>query len=242
VIEFRDVHKHFGQLHVLRGITLSVQEREVIVVIGPSGSGKSTMLRTINRLEGIESGTLSVAGIAVHDPKVDVNRLRKDVGMVFQSFNLFPHLTAAENVMLAPMKVRGLSKKEARERANALLAKVGIPEKADVHPPRLSGGQQQRVAIARALAMDPRVMLFDEPTSALDAEMIREVLDVMRQLAEEGMTMMVVSHEVGFAREASDRVVFMDEGRIIEDSPTAQFFEAPREERAKQFLAKVIRH
>jgi putative glutamine transport system ATP-binding protein len=242
VIEFRDVHKHFGQLHVLRGITLSVQEREVIVVIGPSGSGKSTMLRTINRLEGIESGTLNVGGIAVHDPKVDVNRLRKDVGMVFQSFNLFPHLTAAQNVMLAPMKVRGLSKKAARERALALLAKVGIPEKADVHPPQLSGGQQQRVAIARALAMEPRVMLFDEPTSALDAEMIREVLDVMRQLANEGMTMMVVSHEVGFAREASDRVVFMDEGRIIEDSPTAQFFEAPREERAKQFLAKVIRH
>jgi putative glutamine transport system ATP-binding protein len=242
VIEFRDVHKHFGQLHVLRGITLSVQEREVVVVIGPSGSGKSTMLRTINRLEGIESGTLNVGGIAVHDPKVDVNRLRKNVGMVFQSFNLFPHLTAAENVMLAPTKVRGLTGKAARERALALLDKVGIPEKADVHPARLSGGQQQRVAIARALAMEPRVMLFDEPTSALDAEMIREVLDVMRQLAEEGMTMMVVSHEVGFAREASDRVVFMDEGRIIEDSPTAQFFEAPREERAKQFLAKVIRH
>ncbi|MGH2472214.1 MAG: amino acid ABC transporter ATP-binding protein [Candidatus Limnocylindria bacterium] len=242
MIEFRDVHKHFGQLHVLRGITLSVQEREVIVVIGPSGSGKSTMLRTINRLEGIESGTLTVGSIAVHDPKVDVNRLRKNVGMVFQSFNLFPHLTAAENVMLAPTKVRGLNRKAARERALALLDKVGIPEKADVHPARLSGGQQQRVAIARALAMEPRVMLFDEPTSALDAEMIREVLDVMRQLAEEGMTMMVVSHEVGFAREASDRVVFMDEGRIIEDSPTAQFFEAPREERAKQFLAKVIRH
>jgi putative glutamine transport system ATP-binding protein len=242
VIEFRDVHKHFGQLHVLRGITLSVQEREVVVVIGPSGSGKSTMLRTINRLEGIESGTLNVGGIAVHDPKVDVNQLRKNVGMVFQSFNLFPHLTAAENVMLAPTKVRGLNGKAAREQALALLDKVGIPEKADVHPARLSGGQQQRVAIARALAMEPRVMLFDEPTSALDAEMIREVLDVMRQLAEEGMTMMVVSHEVGFAREASDRVVFMDEGRIIEDSPTAQFFEAPREERAKQFLAKVIRH
>jgi putative glutamine transport system ATP-binding protein len=242
VIEFRDVHKHFGQLHVLRGITLSVQEREVVVVIGPSGSGKSTMLRTINKLEGIESGTLTVGGIAVHDPKVDVNKLRKNVGMVFQSFNLFPHLTAAQNVMLAPTKVRGLDRKAARERALALLDKVGIPEKADVHPARLSGGQQQRVAIARALAMEPRVMLFDEPTSALDAEMIREVLDVMRQLAEEGMTMMVVSHEVGFAREASDRVVFMDEGRIIEDSPTAQFFEAPREERAKQFLAKVIRH
>jgi putative glutamine transport system ATP-binding protein len=162
--------------------------------------------------------------------------------MVFQSFNLFPHLTAAENVMLAPMKVRGLSKKVARERAVALLQKVGIPEKADEHPAQLSGGQQQRVAIARALAMDPRVMLFDEPTSALDAEMIREVLDVMRELAREGMTMMVVSHEVGFAREASDRVVFMDEGRIIEDSPTAQFFESPREERARQFLSKVIRH
>jgi len=242
VIDFRDVHKHFGQLHVLRGITLTVKEREVVVVIGPSGSGKSTMLRTINRLEGIESGTLNVGGIAVHHPKVDVNRLRKNVGMVFQSFNLFPHLTAAENVMLAPTKVRGLGAKAARERALALLDKVGIPEKADVHPARLSGGQQQRVAIARALAMEPRVMLFDEPTSALDAEMIREVLDVMRQLAEEGMTMMVVSHEVGFAREASDRVVFMDEGRIIEDSPTAQFFASPREERAKQFLAKVIRH
>jgi putative glutamine transport system ATP-binding protein len=242
VIEFRDVHKHFGALHVLRGINLSVNEREVVVVIGPSGSGKSTMLRTINRLEPIESGTLNVDGIAVHSADVDVNGLRKRVGMVFQSFNLFPHLTAAENVMLAPMKVRGLSRKQARERALALLDKVGIPEKADVHPPRLSGGQQQRVAIARALAMDPRIMLFDEPTSALDAEMIREVLDVMRQLAREGMTMMVVSHEVGFAREASDRVVFMDEGRIIEDSPTAEFFASPREERAKQFLSKVIRH
>ena len=240
MIEFRDVHKHFGQLHVLRGITLSVQEREVVVVIGPSGSGKSTMLRTINRLEGIESGTLNVGGIAVHDPKVDVNKLRKHVGMVFQSFNLFPHLTAAENVMLAPTKVRGLDGKAARERALALLDKVGIPEKADVHP-RVLSGVRQRGRDRPALAMD-RGSCFREPTSALDAEMIREVLDVMRQLAEEGMTMMVVSHEVGFAREASDRVVFMDEGRIIEDSPTAQFFEAPREERAKQFLAKVIRH
>jgi putative glutamine transport system ATP-binding protein len=200
------------------------------------------MLRTINRLEAIESGTLTVDGLAVHASTLDVNLLRKRVGMVFQSFNLFPHLTAAENVMLAPMKVRGLSKKVARERAVALLQKVGIPEKADEHPAQLSGGQQQRVAIARALAMDPRVMLFDEPTSALDAEMIREVLDVMRELAREGMTMMVVSHEVGFAREASDRVVFMDEGRIIEDSPTAEFFESPREERARQFLSRVIRH
>jgi len=242
MIEFKDVHKHFGQLHVLRGIDLSVNEREVVVVIGPSGSGKSTMVRTINRLEAIESGTLIVDGMKVHDKDLDVNALRRNVGMVFQSFNLFPHLTAAENVMLAPTKVRGLAKSEARGRAMALLEKVGIPEKADVHPVRLSGGQQQRVAIARALAMDPRIMLFDEPTSALDAEMIREVLDVMRNLASEGMTMLVITHEVGFAREASNRVVFMDEGRIIEDSPTAEFFEHPREERAKQFLSKVIKH
>jgi putative glutamine transport system ATP-binding protein len=242
VIEFRDVHKHFGALHVLRGINLTVKERDVVVIIGPSGSGKSTMIRTINKLEPIDSGQLVVDGLPVHDPGVDVNKLRRDVGMVFQSFNLFPHLTAAENVMLAPRKVRGMSKAEARAKAMALLEKVGIPEKADQHPPRLSGGQQQRVAIARALAMDPRIMLFDEPTSALDAEMIREVLDVMRNLAREGMTMLVITHEVGFAREASNRVVFMDEGRIIEDSPTAGFFEAPREERAKQFLSKVIKH
>jgi putative glutamine transport system ATP-binding protein len=242
LIEFHDVHKHFGALHVLRGIDLSVKEREVVVVIGPSGSGKSTMIRTINRLEPIDSGTLVVDGIKVHDRDVDVNALRRDVGMVFQSFNLFPHLTAAENIMLAPMKVRGQSKTDARTRAEALLAKVGIPEKADVHPARLSGGQQQRVAIARALAMEPKIMLFDEPTSALDAEMIREVLDVMRELAKEGMTMLVISHEVGFAREASDRVVFMDGGRIIEDTPTAEFFERPREERSRQFLSKVIKH
>lgn len=242
MIEFRDVHKHFGQLHVLRGINLAVTEREVVVVIGPSGSGKSTMVRTVNRLEPIDSGSLIVDGMKVHERSVDVNALRRNVGMVFQSFNLFPHLTAAENVMLAPVKVRGLGKREARDRAIALLEKVGIPEKADVHPVRLSGGQQQRVAIARALAMEPKIMLFDEPTSALDAEMIREVLDVMRRLASEGMTMLVITHEVGFAREASNRVVFMDEGRIIEDSPTREFFEHPREERAKQFLSKVIKH
>ena len=242
VIEFRDVHKHFGPLHVLRGINLTVNERDVVVVIGPSGSGKSTMIRTINKLEPIDSGELVVDGLPVHDPHVDVNKLRRDVGMVFQSFNLFPHLTAAENVMLAPRKVRGVSKDEARAKAVALLEKVGIPEKADQHPTRLSGGQQQRVAIARALAMGPKIMLFDEPTSALDAEMIREVLDVMRDLAREGMTMLVITHEVGFAREASNRVVFMDEGRIIEDSPTAAFFDSPREERAKQFLSKVIKH
>jgi putative glutamine transport system ATP-binding protein len=242
VIEFRDVHKHFGVLHVLRGITLTVQEREVIVIIGPSGSGKSTLIRTVNRLEPIESGALSVNGIRVDGRDVDVNRLRREVGMVFQSFNLFPHLTALQNVMLAPTQVRKLSTAAARAKAMTLLEKVGIPEKAGAHPAQLSGGQQQRVAIARALAMDPKVMLFDEPTSALDAEMIREVLDVMRQLAHEGMTMLVVSHELGFAREAANRVLFMDEGRIIEDAPPAEFFAAPKEERARQFLSKVIRH
>ncbi len=242
MIEFIDVHKHYGPLHVLRGITLRVEEREVVVIIGPSGSGKSTMIRTVNRLEPIERGTLTVNGLHVEDRRTDVNKLRRDVGMVFQSFNLFPHLTAVENVMLAPVRARGLSKAVAREKATALLAKVGIGEKAGHFPAQLSGGQQQRVAIARALAMDPKIMLFDEPTSALDAEMIREVLDVMRALAKEGMTMMVVSHELGFAREAANRILFMDEGRIIEDSPAAEFFTAPKEERAKQFLSKVIRH
>ena len=242
IIEFQDVHKWFGPLHVLNGIDLTVSEGEVIVIIGPSGSGKSTLIRTIDRLEPIQRGKLVVDGIAVHEPKVDVNRLRRQVGMVFQSFNLFPHLSAAENIMLAPRKVRGLSTEAARKLAEALLEKVGIPEKADQMPARLSGGQQQRVAIARALAMEPKIMLFDEPTSALDAEMIREVLDVMRQLAKDGMTMLVVTHEIGFAREASDRVLFMDGGRIIEDTPTAEFFAGAREERARQFLAKVIHH
>ncbi|MBI2773312.1 MAG: amino acid ABC transporter ATP-binding protein [Chloroflexi bacterium] len=242
IIEFDDVHKWFGPLHVLDGIKLTVDEGEVVVIIGPSGSGKSTLIRTVDRLEPIQQGRLTVDGVAVHDPKVDVNALRRRVGMVFQSFNLFPHLTAAENIMLAPTKVKGLSRTDARARADELLTKVGIPEKADQLPARLSGGQQQRVAIARALAMDPKIMLFDEPTSALDAEMIREVLDVMRQLAREGMTMLVVTHEIGFAREASNRVVFMDGGRIIEDTPTAEFFAGAREERARQFLSKVIRH
>ncbi|HEV8469168.1 MAG TPA: amino acid ABC transporter ATP-binding protein [Candidatus Limnocylindria bacterium] len=242
MIEFEAVHKWFGTLHVLDGIDLKVDEGEVVVIIGPSGSGKSTLIRTVDRLEPIQRGRLVVNGLTVSDPKVDVNRLRRQVGMVFQSFNLFPHLTAAENIMLAPTKVKGTSTAAARDSALQLLDKVGIPEKADQLPARLSGGQQQRVAIARALAMDPTIMLFDEPTSALDAEMIREVLDVMRQLAKEGMTMLVVSHELGFAREASDRVVFMDEGRIIEDTPTADFFVSPKEERARQFLSKVIRH
>src|SRR5213596_913322 len=240
MIEFRDVHKHFGSLYVLRGITLAVREGEVLVIIGPSGSGKSTLLRTINRLEPIESGTLVVDGIAVHEINTDVNRLRKRVGMVFQSFNLFPHLTAAENVMLAPTKVHGIPTKEARERALALLAKVGIPEKADVHPARLSGGQQQRVAIARALAMEPKVMLFDEPTSALDPEVIGEVLEVMVHLAHEGTTMVVVTHEMGFAREVGDRVVFMDHGEVLEEGAPAQFFTHPRHERLQAFLSKIL--
>jgi len=242
VIEFQDVHKHFGALHVLQGITLRVAEGEVVVIIGPSGSGKSTMIRTVNRLEAVDRGTLTVNGIRVDDKKVDVNRLRRDVGMVFQQFNLFPHLTVLENVMLAPVRAGGVAPAKARVAAMSLLEKVGIPEKADEHPARLSGGQQQRVAIARALAMGPKVMLFDEPTSALDAEMIREVLDVMRDLAKEGMTMLVVSHELGFAREAANRILFMDGGRIIENSPADEFFTAPKEERAKQFLSKVIRH
>ena len=242
IIELEGVHKWFGPLHVLDGIDLKVAEGEVVVIIGPSGSGKSTLIRTIDRLEPIQRGRLEVNGVVVSDPRVDVNALRRQVGMVFQSFNLFPHLTAAGNIMLAPMKVKGMSKAAAHARARQLLEKVGIPEKADQLPARLSGGQQQRVAIARALAMDPKIMLFDEPTSALDAEMIREVLDVMRQLAHEGMTMLVVTHEIGFAREASHRVVFMDAGRIIEDSPTAAFFAGAREERARQFLSKVIHH
>lgn len=242
IIEFRDVHKWFGHLHVLQGLSYSVREGEVVVVIGPSGSGKSTMLRCLNRLEPIDRGELVVDGLPVHDRQVDVNRLRREVGMVFQSFNLFPHMTAAENIMLAPLEVRHLSREEARARAKLLLQKVGIPEKAQVYPTQLSGGQQQRVAIARALAMEPRIMMFDEPTSALDPEMIREVLDVMRDLAREGMTMLVVSHEMGFAHEVSDRIIFMDVGRVVEDRPTAEFFASPREERTRQFLSKILHH
>mgnify|MGYP001580916073 CR=1 FL=1 len=242
MIDLRAVNKWFADLHVLKDISLCVRPGERVVVCGPSGSGKSTMLRCINRLEAHQSGRIVVDGIELNEDTQNIAAVRREVGMVFQQFNLFPHLTAAENIMLAPTKVRGLSGAAARKRAEELLAKVGIPEKAEQLPARLSGGQQQRVAIARALAMDPKIMLFDEPTSALDAEMIREVLDVMRQLAQEGMTMVVVTHEIGFAREASDRVVFMDAGRIIEDSPTGEFFGGAREERARQFLSKVIHH
>ncbi len=240
MIQFQDVHKHFGPLHVLNGIDLHVAQSEVVVVIGPSGSGKSTLIRTVNRLEPIESGTLIVNGIPVHDRKVDVNRLRRDVGMVFQSFNLFPHLTALGNVMLTPTRVKRIPGDKAREQAMALLTKVGIPEKADAHPVRLSGGQQQRVAIARALAMDPMVMLFDEPTSALDPEMINEVLDTMKDLAREGMTMIVVTHEMGFAKEVADRVVFMADAQIVEVGTPEHFFTDPTEDRTKLFLSQIL--
>ena len=253
VIKAEDVHKRFHSLEVLKGINLTVEGGEVVVIIGPSGSGKSTFLRCLNHLEKINSGRIEINGHfigyrqasdgrLIEESDRKVSRQRAEIGMVFQRFNLFPHMTVIENVMEAPVLVKGIAKNVARQRALDLLAQVGLPEKADVYPAKLSGGQQQRVAIARALAMDPKVMLFDEPTSALDAEMIREVLDVMRELAKEGMTMLVVSHELGFAREAANRVLFMDAGRIIEDAPPAEFFTAPKEERAKQFLSKVIRH
>jgi putative glutamine transport system ATP-binding protein len=242
IISFRDVHKYFGKLHVLRGINLEVHEGEKVVIAGPSGSGKSTLIRCINRLESIESGQLVVDGIRVDDPRVDVNRLRREIGMVFQQFNLFPHLTVLQNLILAPTQVKRIPRGEARALALRLLERVGIPEKAHVFPSTLSGGQQQRVAIARALAMQPRIMLFDEPTSALDPEMIHEVLDVMRTLASDGMTMLVVSHEMGFAREVADRMVFMADGTIVEQSATQAFFENPREARTREFLGRILRH
>ncbi|MEU5610971.1 amino acid ABC transporter ATP-binding protein [Streptomyces sparsogenes] len=242
LIELREVNKHFGALHVLRDIDLTVGRGEVVVVIGPSGSGKSTLCRTINRLEAIDSGAITVDGVPLPEEGRELARLRADVGMVFQSFNLFAHKTVLANVMLAQLKVRGRTKQEAERRARELLGRVGLADQADKYPAQLSGGQQQRVAIARALAMDPKAMLFDEPTSALDPEMINEVLEVMRQLAREGMTMVVVTHEMGFARYAAHRVVFMDGGRIVEDRPPDEFFSAPRTERAKDFLSKILKH
>jgi ABC-type polar amino acid transport system ATPase subunit len=243
IISFRDVHKWFGRLHVLRGIHLTIREGEKVVVAGPSGSGKSTLLRCINRLEPIGNGELVVDGIRVDDPKADINRLRSDIGMVFQQFNLFPHLTVLENITLAPIHVLKSSRAEIEQKAHALLERVRIPEKANAYPMQLSGGQQQRVAIARALAMDPKIMLFDEPTSALDPEMIKEVLDVMRELAQtRGMTMIVVSHEMGFAREVADRMVFMADGVIVEENRTQEFFQNPREERTKQFMSRILQH
>ncbi|MEO7744928.1 MAG: amino acid ABC transporter ATP-binding protein [Actinomycetota bacterium] len=236
------VNKHFGDLHVLKDIDLTVGAGEVVVVIGPSGSGKSTLCRTINRLETIESGTITLDGVALPAEGKALAQLRADVGMVFQSFNLFAHKTILENVTLGPIKVRGLDKELATASATELLVRVGVQEQASKFPAQLSGGQQQRVAIARALAMEPKVMLFDEPTSALDPEMINEVLDVMTSLARTGMTMVVVTHEMGFARRAADRVVFMADGEIVEQAAPEQFFTAPTSERAKDFLSKILTH
>jgi len=240
MIKVRDLHKMFGSHEVLKGIDCEIREGEVVCVIGPSGSGKSTFLRCLNRLESITSGEVEVLGVNIADPNVNMNEIRKEVGMVFQRFNLFPHKTVLDNIMLAPMKVRKAARGEAEQKALELLGKVGLREKANAYPNQLSGGQQQRVAIARALAMNPRVLLFDEPTSALDPEMVGEVLDVMKKLALEGMTMIVVTHEMGFAREVGDRVVFMDQGVIMAQGKPDEFFSNPSNERLKNFLSKVL--
>jgi ABC-type polar amino acid transport system ATPase subunit len=241
-IRYAKVSKWFGPLQVLKDVNLDVTPGEVVVVCGPSGSGKSTLIRCVNKLEPIQQGEIWVYGDSIAGNGVNLSKLRADVGMVFQSFNLFPHMTVLENIMLAPVKVKGLSQAEAEKIARDLLARVRIPEKADMYPANLSGGQQQRVAIARALAMQPKIMLFDEPTSALDPEMINEVLDVMTDLAKEGMTMMVVTHEMGFAKRVAHRVIFMDEGRIVEAAPPQDFFSAPKSDRAKDFLSKILSH
>ncbi|MFZ2528233.1 MAG: amino acid ABC transporter ATP-binding protein [Rhodococcus sp. (in: high G+C Gram-positive bacteria)] len=242
MISMTEVNKHFGSLHVLQDINLEIPRGQVVIVLGPSGSGKSTLCRTINRLEPIDSGRIAVDVNVLPAEGKALAALRADVGMVFQSFNLFAHKTILENVMLAPVKVRRRKKNQAKEDALALLERVGIANQAEKYPAQLSGGQQQRVAIARALAMAPKVMLFDEPTSALDPEMVQEVLDVMTSLAKEGMTMLVVTHEMGFARKAGDRVLFMADGQIVEDSDPATFFTAPKSDRAKDFLGKILSH
>jgi glutamate transport system ATP-binding protein len=242
LIELRDVNKYFGELHVLQDINLTVGKGEVVVVIGPSGSGKSTLCRTINRLETIKSGSITLDGQPLPEEGKALAKLRAEVGMVFQSFNLFAHKTVLQNVSLAQVKVRKRKKEQADRRSRELLDRVGLADQADKYPAQLSGGQQQRVAIARALAMEPKALLFDEPTSALDPEMINEVLEVMRQLAQEGMTMVVVTHEMGFARSAANRVVFMADGRIVEDRAPDDFFTNPDSERARDFLSKILKH
>ncbi len=242
LVVLKGVNKYYGSLHVLRDIDLAVDRNEVVVLIGPSGSGKSTLCRTINRLETIESGTITVDGEPLPAEGRALARLRAEVGMVFQSFNLFAHKTVLDNVTLAPIRVRGRGRAEAEKRARELLDRVGLADQAGKFPGQLSGGQQQRVAIARSLAMEPKVMLFDEPTSALDPEMINEVLEVMRALAADGMTMIVVTHEMGFARSAANRVVFMADGQIVEVRPPAEFFDAPRSARARDFLSKILHH
>ena len=242
MIQIRGLHKQFGHVHAVNGVDLDVGRGEVVVVVGPSGSGKSTVLRCINLLEIPTAGTILVDGVDTQSRHTDIDEVRRELGMVFQSFNLFPHLTVLQNVTLAQRKVRKRSKAEAEEMAMRQLERVGIPEKASSYPRQLSGGQQQRVAIARALAMGPKAMLFDEPTSALDPEMIKEVLDVMLELARDGMTMMVVTHEMGFARAAGDRLVFMDEGRVVEEGSPDQVFTAPRHERTKRFFDQILGH
>lgn len=241
MISFKQVDKYYGSFHALKGINLTIKKGEVVVAIGPSGSGKSTMLRCINALEEITTGELLVNGVDIHDKKTNLNEVRKNLGMVFQHFNLYPNMTVLENVILAPVKVLKEDKEVAIKKAEKLLDKVGMLHKKNEYPTQLSGGQQQRIAIARSLAMEPDVMLFDEPTSALDPEMVGEVLDVMKSLAKEsGMTMVVVTHEMGFAREVADRVIFMADGQILEDRESESFFENPKDERAKQFLSKII--
>ena len=240
MIEVVDLHKRFKDLHVLRGISTVVTRSEVVAIMGPSGSGKSTFLRCLNRLEEPSSGHIYIEGVDIMAPYIDINKVRTEIGMVFQSFNLFPHLTAIENIKLAPMNVRKISAEEATERGMALLEKVELKDKADVYPEQLSGGQQQRVAIARALAMQPQIMFFDEPTSALDPEMIGEVLDAMRAMAEEGMTMMIVSHEMGFIREAADRILFLDGGLIIEEGTPDQIFSDSQHPRTQEFLSRIL--
>ena len=242
MIEFKRVNKWFGDLHVLKDVDLEVESGEVAVICGPSGSGKSTLIRCVNRLEPIQSGEITVNGMSLNDPRLNPAQLRGEVGMVFQQFNLYPHLKVLDNICLAPMKVRGLSRSEAQSRAMALLTEVGIADKAEAYPAQLSGGQQQRVAIARSLAMEPKIMLFDEPTSALDPEMINEVLEVMAGLAREGMTMVVVTHEMGFAKRVADRIIFMDDGRLIEAGDPESFFATPRNERTRLFLSKILVH
>jgi len=242
MIQFKGVSKWFGKLHVLNDINLHVTPGEVVVICGPSGSGKSTLIRCINRLEKFQKGELFVDGMPLHDHATNLTRLRAEIGFVFQQFHLYPHMTALENVTLAPTHVRKMKRADAEAMAREKLARVGLSDKADAHPSQLSGGQQQRVAIARGLAMNPKIMLFDEPTSALDPEMIGEVLDVMVKLATEGMTMCVVTHEMGFARQVAHRVIFMDDGRLIESGSPADFFDNPRTDRAAQFISKILTH
>ncbi|WP_024790592.1 MULTISPECIES: amino acid ABC transporter ATP-binding protein [unclassified Lebetimonas] len=242
IIQMKDIEKYYGNFHALKGVNFDVKKGEVVVVCGPSGSGKSTLIRCINRLEDIDSGKIIIDGKDLYHKKTNINKLRQEVGMVFQHFNLFPHLTILENITLAPVKVKKMQKKEAEELAMSLLERVKIPHQANKYPSELSGGQKQRVAIARTIAMKPKIILFDEPTSALDPEMIGEVLDVMKELAKENYTIVCVTHEMGFAREVSDRIVFMDAGQIVEENTPEEFFNTPQTDRAKKFLSEILHH